>query len=339
MAAITYTLLNNAPATATIKSIVFTDEPDIDHVANLSNFGGYLASETAFSDSNTIPKVSTAYTSHNGPVSKTYVNHLTTSGNFYLVLNNTTNVSVGWSALDNGYSGQTVQAVTSATWVQMSAAPGGSPSIGGTISFNSSTISLVVANTTGISAGWIASGNGYSSNQSVVTVVNGTDLTMSAHPDSTPVGGVDILFQSPDPITTMAPSSSLTFTINYTATTAVVGTYTNLVAINAAYATDITREIKNYVILYAGVVIPPPPNDYGGGGDASPPGDQPGPVSPGDTGCPPGSTGVPGCPPGAAAAAAADAAASPAADSGAVDGVDGVDGGDGGDVGDVGDGF
>lgn len=52
----------------------------------------------------------------------------------------------------------------------------------------SSTTTLVVSSTSGIAAGMVVSGTGFTSSQVVVTVLNNTTLTLSAAPNSTPSG-------------------------------------------------------------------------------------------------------------------------------------------------------
>lgn len=59
----------------------------------------------------------------------------------------------------------------------------------------SSGTTLKVSDTTGIKAGMVISGTGYTSSQKVTVVVNSTTLTMSSSPDSTPTG--QLIFSIP----------------------------------------------------------------------------------------------------------------------------------------------
>ena len=238
MVAKTFTLTNYTAAPITINEIEFESVAGIPHVADLSNFGGYLSGATSFTDNSTYPTVDVLYVSDTSPVTKLYSTHTGAT----LTVNNTTGIAAGYAMSGNGYtSGQTVVTVLSPTTLQTSALPNSSPTPNQGITFTTSSIQLIVNSTAGISNGFVASGNGYTLDQSVVSVDSVNQLTMSALPNGTPTSGGTISFRNPSPIGTIAAGASIPFTLDYTTSLLEISTNTAQVNIITVSGTEIVR--------------------------------------------------------------------------------------------------
>jgi hypothetical protein len=257
---ITYTLQNVGAWPALVKSLTFSTPANVSHTANLSNFGSYLASETAFTGPTTKPSTVKTYVSDTSPQTPTYVRHTGTT----LVVSDTGHIQAGWIASGNGYlSNQRVVSVTSATWLVMSGSPSTPPSVGQSILFSTSTVELTVNNSSGLAVGDEASGNGYSSGQTI-TGINGSTLTMSAHPSTTPSPGGSITFYANTPITTLAAGASISWTMYYNNNTSDQTTYYSLITVNSLVnSVELDPFVKNTVTVAAA----PPAYDPGGGWD------------------------------------------------------------------------
>lgn len=277
MSAITYTLYNYSTIDATLTQITFTSPGVIPHTADLSNFGGYLAGETAFTGVGTLPSTTAEYVSDTRPENAVYVAHYNTGSNFYLIVDSTNRIESGWEADGNGYtSGQTVLTVTSSTWLRMSAAPSFSPTVGQAITFSTSDVYLFVDSVTAIDVGDVASGNGYSIGQYVVSKNSGLNrLTMSDYPNGIPSVGGEITFTDQTPIGLLPAGSSTTFVVNYTAATSVLDTYARDISISAILDVPVTKTINNLITLSNTPIAPEeiPTNYYfpDAGGDSGAP--------------------------------------------------------------------
>lgn len=238
MVAKTFTLTNYSASSVTVNEINFESAAGIPHTANLSNFGGYLSGATAFTGVSTYPTTDALYVSDTSPVTKLYVSHTGTT----LVVNDTSGIAAGYDVSGNGYtSGQTVDNVVSATWLLISGPPTFLPTVGQGITFSTSVPVLTVDDTTDILAGYIASGNGYTLDQSVVSVDGPTTLTMSSFPNGTPSPGGTINFRNPAPIGSIAPGASIPFTLDYTTGLSTESTNTARVNIVTTVGTEIVR--------------------------------------------------------------------------------------------------
>ena len=272
MAAKNFTLYNySTTSTATLNQITFQTPAGIQHIADLSAFGGYLSGASAFTGTGTFPFEPALYQSDTRPENAVYAAHYNTASNFFLIVDSTTRIQPSWVASGNGYtSGQSVLAVTSGTWLQMSAAPTFPPTAGQAILFSTGTIQLTVDSTTGISAGFVAVGNGYSIDQTVVSVVSGSVLQMSAYPNGTPSIGGTINFENRSPIGTLAPGGSIPFSIDHTTSLTSIGTYTAQVNIIGNINGPKTKVVRNAIVLST-VPVADPGNIFfdpgGGGGD------------------------------------------------------------------------
>lgn len=268
-----FTLSNVSATTATLNQLIFVTPGGLQHVADVSAFSGYLSGQTAFTGNISFPIEPALYQSDTRPENATYVAHYNTLSNFFLIVDSTTRIQPSWVAAGNGYtSGQSVLSVTSSTWLQMSAAPTFAPTVGQAISFSTSTIRLTVDNTTGISPGFVAVGNGYSIGQTVVSVVSGSVLEMSDHPNGVSTVGGTINFENRAPIGTLAPGGSIPFTIDYTTGLTSVNTYTARLEILADLSGPKTKVVQNAIVLSNVPAVDPGLffDPSGGGGDSGP---------------------------------------------------------------------
>jgi hypothetical protein len=277
MAAIIYTLTNYGSVTATITAIEFDPKNGINHTADLSSFGGYLAAETAFTGLNTYPVETAIVTDFDIIREPTYVNHFTTASINYLVVSTTVGIGAGYNISLNGYNGsQQVVSVTSATWVRVSATPGFPPTVGQAVRFTPDNIYLYLDDITGIRVGDEASGNGYDGTQNVLARNAGANrLTMSDYPSSTPVVGGSVTFTDVSPIGELAPGASIPFSVDYVNVTNTLGEYPRDIRLYAVEGAPVVKTINNFITLSTAPAIAPPDTVYaiyydgGGGGDAS----------------------------------------------------------------------
>lgn len=242
MAAQNYTIYNFSPSTLYINSLTFTSDGNTPHVADLTGLGGPFGS--GYTGSETLVKETAVYTAHNSiltkdykahaqdytktyvshvePLTKTYSDHAAVetaiassatfqTGQYYLIVDNTTNIFPGYIASSVNYtSGQTVVAVTSATWLRMSAAPT-PPSYnvsGETVTFTPNVLYLILNNTTGLDVGWVLSSAGYTGGQTVTQVTSSTWVNVSAAPNSPPGSGETITFTPPKAYIRVSPNTN-----------------------------------------------------------------------------------------------------------------------------------
>lgn len=345
----TFTIYNYSSSTATINSLEFITPAGFSHTADLSAMGGYLTSETAYSESDTVPRTDVTYVSDTSPITTNYRRNTSTSvtrslsgtatvtsstlalsstasisigdmvsgsvnldsetaiiavggssvtisrnpvgtissgtnltfTRYILVVNSTNGIQPSWVISSNGYlSNQHVTTIVSATWVTSTAGPTSAPSSGLPINFTTSSIELVVNNTAGISAGDRATRNGYTSNQTVVSVTDSTRLQMSAYPSSTPSVGLTIRFYHDQAIIGLAPNGgSVPFIQDYSNVSSGLGTYQASININAVINSPVVKVINNTLFVTAAPVVTatydPGSGGYsasydgGGGGDGS----------------------------------------------------------------------
>lgn len=203
------------------------------------------------------------------------------TNNYVIIEPNTYSYKIrpGWVPSPPRYvSGQSVVAVTSSTWLQISDLPDNEDEIF-TIQFSTSTILLEVDSTAGIVIGDRAQNNGYalSPARTVTNIIDSTTLEMSGYPNNgTPEVGLPITFYSAAPITVMSSGTDITFSLEYDRTTSNLNTYYANVKVHAlVYGLPAVRTVSNTIILYTGdppeVVIPPtyipPAGDGAGDGD------------------------------------------------------------------------
>lgn len=268
MAAKNFTLYNYSSTTATLNQITFETPAGIQHIADLSAFGGYLAGASAFTGSGTFPVEPATYQEDTRPENATYSSSSFVTPNYFLDVDSTNRIKAGWTATGNGYNGsQTVLSVVSLTRLRMSTAPTFPPTVGQAITFSTPDIELTVDSTAGISAGFVAVGNGYSIGQTVVSVLSGSVLQMSDYPNGIPSIGGTINFENRSPIGTLAPGASIPFTIDHTTSLTSVGTYTARVEILGDVNGPKTKVVRNAIVLST-VPVADPGNiffDPGGG--------------------------------------------------------------------------
>ena len=287
MAAITYTIRNNSPTTPAVINYftIATNPAQIRHTLNLTGWDSpWGTGYTAFTEASTLRTVSSTYISNVGTLTKVYQYHTGTS----LLLNNNTGIVAGWGVSSTlGYtSGQTVVATSGTSWVITSAAPTATPVGGNVITFEPPQYLLQVNSISGISVGWVISGTGYGSGQTVVATSGTQWVQVSANASSTPSGTITFT-SNQDIMATIAPGGTKTFSMNYVNTTSARGTYTSLVNIFATVGSSVIKPVNNYLSIVAPAVVPVvPASPYydsvggGGGGDGGGGGWSPSPACP-----------------------------------------------------------
>ena len=272
MAAITYTIRNNSSTTPAVINYftIATNTAQIRHTLNLTGWDSpWGTGYTAFTEASTLRTVSSTYISNVGTLTKVYQYHNGTS----LLLNNNTGIVAGWGVSSStlGYtSGQTVVATSGTSWVITSAAPTAGLVLGDAITFQPPQYLLQVNSISGISVGWVISGNGYNSGQTVVATSGTQWVQVSANASSTPSGTIKFT-SNQDIMATIAPLGTKTFSMNYANVTSDYGTYTSLVNIFATVGSSVTKIVNNYLSIVAPGVVTVPSSPYydsgGGGGD------------------------------------------------------------------------
>ena len=194
MAVTTYTIQNLSTVDPVIVQYIdFDTQSGVQHTANLSGLGGgATTAETRNSSQERQNKtyqtgslLRSSILAYTHPVSPYYVSHTGTT----LVVSSTTGIEAGWTADDNYYTGTYVVNVLPGNTLLMSSGPSNTPSNLRQITFTPTVNRITVEDTTGVKAGWEISGNGYSSGQTVVTVISPTQLYVSDQPDTTPALG------------------------------------------------------------------------------------------------------------------------------------------------------
>ena len=283
MAAITYTIRNNSSTTPAVINYftIATNLTQIRHTLNLTGWDSpWGTGYTAFTEASTLRTVSSTYISNVGTLNKVYQYHTGTS----LLLNNNTGIVAGWGVSSTlGYtSGQTVVATSGTSWVITSAAPTAGLVLGDAITFQPPQYLLQVNSISGISVGWVISGNGYNSGQTVVATSGTQWVQVSANASSTPSGTITFT-SNQDIMATIAPGGTKTFSMNYANVTTARGTYTSLVNIFATVGSSVIKPVNNYLSIVAPAVVPASPyyDNVGGGGDGGGGGWSPSPACPG----------------------------------------------------------
>ena len=270
MAAITYTIRNNSSTTPAVINYftIATTPAQIQHTLNLTGWDSpWGTGYTAFTEASTLRTVSSTYISNVGTLTKVYQYHNGTS----LLLDNNTGIVAGWGiSSPSAYTSQTVVATSGTSWVITSAAPTATPVGGNVITFEPPQYLLQVNSISGILAGWVISGTGYGSGQTVVATSGTQWVQVSANASSTPSGTIKFT-SNQDIMATIAPGGTKTFSMNYVNTTVVRGTYTSLVNIFATVGSSVTKIVNNYLSIVAPGVVTVPSSPYydsgGGGGD------------------------------------------------------------------------
>jgi hypothetical protein len=268
-----FTLSNVSATTATLNQLLFITPVGIQHVADISSFGGYLSGQSAFTGTGTYPVEQATYQEDTRPEFATVITATFVTPNFFLDVNSTDRIKVGWAATGNFYNGETVLQVVSGTRLRMSGVPTPPPVTNIAVQFVAPDVNLLtVDSTTGISAGFVAIGNGYTVGQTVVNVVSPTVLRMSDIPNGTPTTGGVINFENRSPIGTLAPGASIPFTMDYTTGLTSPATFTARLEILADLGGPKTKVVQNAIVLSnvpqgdPGLFFDP----SGGGGDSGP---------------------------------------------------------------------
>jgi len=218
---IVFNLSNKGTHDIDINYIVYEDNNNTVHVADYSGWGGY----TSDSRNNTRETYNKRYL-YGDYLEKDFLSDTrdrlptyTTMTGVTLTVNNTTGIQSGWVASGNGLTGRSVVNVLSPTILTMSGTYSGTPVIGGTVTFSTSTDKITVANSDHLGIGWQIIQNGYElADNAVITAINGTTLTVNKLPNqSTVVVSNPMLFFTSTNYLTMNSTNNLDigFTANY----------------------------------------------------------------------------------------------------------------------------
>lgn len=210
MAYTDFTIQNLSTTTsATINSILVTDDANILHHSNFSNFGGDFTGDTNNTGNTTVVTKNKSYVtgspllkeydSATFPIDVRYKGHTGTT----LIVDSTVGLVSSWvsNSDDDTYDGLYIVTVTSATWLVMSGTPSGTPVFNGNIEFSTSTNELTLQSpdtTSGLGPGWTITGNGYEvvQNAYIISVKDSTTLIVDQLPVNTPTPGNDMIFTS-----------------------------------------------------------------------------------------------------------------------------------------------
>jgi hypothetical protein len=273
----TYTIINNDPNdTAVLNYInITTNLTQIQHHLQLSEWPDWQSPWNAapyddFTGSSTARAFNKTFVSVVTSVIKTYQGSASTGGNYYMKLNNNTDILNGYAVSGEDFTGPTVAATSGTAWVRLSEVP--APSIPLVVGSSSITFSppeelLVLNNTTDLEAGWTALGTGYSG-QTILSVQNGSTLVMSGPPSTTPFGTI-VFTSNSDEMISIPPGASKVFSMDYNNVTTAIGTYTSAVSLNFTLGSSpVVKSITNiYTIGPAGDPFNPGFSwDLGGGG-------------------------------------------------------------------------
>jgi hypothetical protein len=273
----TYTIWNLSTASTTIDSMAFTNESEVSHHLGFPAVGWIApyAGVTDFTANDTVITETAQATYALEDILRQYKSHTGTS----LTVNSNVNIGAGYAVNGNGYN-TTVVSTAGTQTVVTSAGPTTTPIFNDNIQFLPPQYDLIVDDNTGISANWVASGNGYSG-QTVVATSGSTYLIMSGPPSGTPTPGGVITFTSDQNLMlTLAAGTSATFTAFYSNNSAVTGSYTGTFLINATQFGSVIKIVRNAVGINTAPIF-----DGGGGGGGFEGGGFDGPgVAPGDDG-------------------------------------------------------
>jgi len=196
-----------------------------------------------------------------------------------IIVNNSTNLGLGWKIIGNGYELADNAIITSinGSTLEVNVLSGTNSVVGSPFTFSSSTNYLTLNNNTSLETGFSAKNNGYNDTQNIISVlIDGKTVQMSAPPGSLPTVGNPITFTSNANLVVIPAYSEVTFSINYTSGGPVGTNYYSAITINATQlpSTPLVGHIDNYVNIATPAAPPPAPGSptttytttYTGGG-------------------------------------------------------------------------
>lgn len=273
MAYQTFTIQNfNTTTPAVINRFTFADNGNVTHLARFTGWNSpWSISPTASNDTRRTAAPTFIYASRSA--SPTYLYHTGTA----LLLSSIDNIEPGWTVTGGNYD--TVVASTSGTsWVITDAGPSSQPNPAVTINFTPPQYLLQVDNITQggntIESTWIASSNGYTTNQSVLSTSGTQWLIMSDEPNGNPSTDPIVFYSTNDEMYTLAPAvdantpSSVTFEMDYNYISPTPGSYRSDITIFATLVGPVEKDITTYVYVNAAPIdTGGSGGDYGGGYD------------------------------------------------------------------------
>jgi hypothetical protein len=265
MAYQTFTIQNfNTTTPAVINRFTFDDNANVTHLASFTGWNSpWSISPTASNDTRRTASPTFIYASRSA--SPTYLYHTGTA----LLLSSIDNIEPGWTVTGGNYD--TVVASTSGTsWVITDDGPSSQPNPSATINFTPPQYLLQVDDITQggitIEPSFIASSNGYTTNQSVLSTSGTQWLVMSDEPNGNPSATPIVFYSTNDEMYTLAPAvdantpSSVTFELDYNYISPTPGSYRSDITIFATLVGPVQKDVTTYVYVNSA------PIDTGGGG-------------------------------------------------------------------------
>jgi len=190
---IAFTIMNRSSNDIVIRYITYTDDSNVDHVADYSVFGGSPVSTF----DTTLDQYKKRYL-YGDYIEKTFqsdtrdviVNYSTMTGAVLTAtvgVNGLGGIASGWVASGNvALNGRVVQTVIPPDTLVLDGTYVGTPVIGTGITFSTSTYQLILNNTDNLQAGWKIIQNGYidADNAFITSVVNGTTIKVNKLPNT-----------------------------------------------------------------------------------------------------------------------------------------------------------
>jgi hypothetical protein len=182
-----------------------------------------------------------------------------------LLLSSIDNIEPGWIVSGGNYN-TTVSSTSGTSWVITGSAPVSQPNPSATINFTPPQFLLLVDDITTIESTWIATGNGYTTNQTVSSTSGTQWLVMSDEPNGNPIAAPINFYSTNDEMYTLPPASgpttpsSVTFELDYNYVSPTPGSYESGVTIFATLVGPIEKDIKTFLYINSA------PVDTGGGG-------------------------------------------------------------------------
>jgi len=199
-----------------VDNISFVTESGIQHHADFSVFGlssdfqGVITASTVTTTYITGGTLTRNFFSDTKPIVKQVTD--ASVGSNQLTLTNVTGLVSGWEG--NGvWTGRYITTITPPYTLTMSNTPSGAPTIGGNVTFSTSTNEVTLSGTSptaNLGVNWTIVGNGYTlgQNAKINSIKNASTIVVNVLPASDPQVGSPMTFKSPESANTLTVSSS-----------------------------------------------------------------------------------------------------------------------------------
>lgn len=181
-----------------------------------------------------------------------------------IVMGDTDGLQAGWTITGNGYTSgmdaYIIEVVGDNATLIVDQLPSDTLwSVSGLMVFTTSTKFLTLDSTSGLSAGWFATNNGYDGTQYIVSI-DGNTLTMSDYPGGYPTVGAITFSNASTTLVTISPGDTKIFSIKYENATDALGTWSSVLTVTGNQSTPVVKQVQNYVMVsLEGYTLGPPP--------------------------------------------------------------------------------